>query len=169
VKMIHPEIEAAADVISREQFMAVYAPRGWELADPATEFANDRLGRFVRSPDDLTLNEARALIATNGGDYPDGDATEKQVLATYKDMFGDRPLAPVAATETAAGVPIELYDPSAYNVDEVIAHLAEVDETEQIRILEAEEAGKNRVTITGWTPAPAESADQSTPVEDEEK
>lgn len=164
--MMHPDIESSAQVADLDAFRQVYAPRGWVLMDEATEFANLNLGRFVRSPEDLTKDEARALVATRGGDYPPEDATGDEAREAYTATFGDRRPAPAPVTESPTGIPLKPYDPSEHNVDEVVAHLAEVDEDEQVRIMTAEEAGKNRVTITGWEP-PA-SADESAPAESEE-
>jgi hypothetical protein len=162
--MSHPEIEAAGEVVDLSAFRQVYAPRGWQLMDPATEFANNQLGRFVRSADDLTKNEARALIATNGGDYPDEEATTNEVLASYRGMFGDKAPRPAVATESPTGVPIELYDPSAHTAAEVTEHLQAADEDERFRVLQAEESGKNRKTVTEWVPvddsAPADNENQ---------
>jgi len=175
MKMVHPEIQAAGEVASLDAFRQIYAPRGWQLMDESTEFANDQLGRFVRDASKtnaeeggLTKDEARALIATKGGDYPDADATDSDVLDGYLGMFGTRRPRPAAATESPAGVPIKLYDPSEHTVDEVTTYLATADTDEQLRVIEAEEGGKNRVTITGWTPpdpdetnpAPADNAGQ---------
>lgn len=175
MKMVHPEVEAAGEVANLDGFRQIYAPRGWALMDEATEFANTQLGRFVRDATKpnaeeggLTKDEARALIATKGGDYPDADATDADVLDGYLGMFGARRPRPAAVTESPAGVPLRLFDPSEKNVDEVTAYLATVGTDEQLRVIEAEEGGKNRVTITGWTPpdpdetnpAPADNAGQ---------
>jgi len=166
VKMTHPEIEAAGEVLTRDQYNQVYAPRGWALMDEPTEFANDQLGRFIRDSKagegkgGLTKDEARGLIAVRGGEYPDDDASEADVLSAYHDTFGDRPPAPAPATESPTGVPIKLYDPSEHTVDEVTAYLELADENEQVRVIDAEKANKNRVTITGWTPT-NESADDA--------
>lgn len=163
--MVHPAIEAPGQVVDRQTFLTIWAPRGWELASPAVEFANTELGRFVRSTDELTVDEARGLIARKDSSaYPDADATGAQVQEIYNGLFSDRPLRPSPATETASGIPIKLYDPSEHNVDEVTEYLAGADEDEQLRVLQAEEGGKNRVTITSWTPAPpADSAEAGTP------
>jgi hypothetical protein len=40
------------------------------------------------------------------------------------------------------------YDPGEHTVDEVLAHLADVDQAERDRIVAAETAGKNRKGIT---------------------
>lgn len=57
-------------------------------------------------------------------------------------------------TPDAAG---DLFDPTAHNVDDVVAYLAGTDDAaEHARVLAAETAGKNRTTVTGWTAAPAE-------------
>jgi hypothetical protein len=167
MKMIHPDIEAAADVLSRQAFNQIWAPRGWVLLDPAAEFANDQLGRFVRSTADLTVDETRALIATKGGDYPEADATGPEVLSTFEDLFSGGTPRPSAPTESATGVPLKLYDPADHNVDEVTAYLAAANEDEQLRVLGSEESGKNRVTITSWTPTEADS-DEAAPAAGQE-
>lgn len=163
LKMVHPEIEAAAQVLDREQFNAIYAPRGWVLMDEPAAYANDQLGRFVRSSEDLTNDEARALIAVRGGEYPDEKASSDEVQALYLKSFEVQSQA-APATESATGVPLKLYDPSEYNVQDVLDHLGTADENEQLRILQAEEQGKNRVTITGWTPP---SPDETAPAANE--
>lgn len=163
LKMTHPEIEAAGEVLDREQFNAIYAPRGWTLMDEPAAYANQQLGRFVRSPEELTNDEARALIAVRGGEYPDEKAPSDEVQALYLKSFETpAPAAPV--TESPTGVPLSLYDPSEHNVQDVLAHLSTADENEQLRILQAEELGKNRVTITSWTPP---SPDETAPAANE--
>lgn len=169
MKMTHPDIEAAGEVLDRDQFNKIYAPRGWSLMNEATEYANIQLGRFVRdskageSNGGLTKDEARGLVAYRGGEYPEADASETEVLAAYHETFGERPARSAAATESSTGVPLVLYDPGAHSVDEVVAYLEAADEDEQVRVQDAEATGKNRVTITGWTPAPdsAEADDQN--------
>lgn len=167
MKMTHPQIEAAGEVLDRDQFNQVYAPRGWTLMDEPTQFANDQLGRFVRDSKagegkgGLSKDEARGLIAVRGGDYPEADASEADVLAAYHDSFGDRPARPAPATESPTGVPLKLYNPVEHNVDEVVAYLETADEDERERVIAAEgQASKPRVTITGWTPSdePADDA-----------
>ena len=161
MKITHPEIEAYAEV-TNDQFVMVYAPRGWQKMDEDASYANDQLGRFVRSSDDLTKDEARALIAQRpNGEYPDEKASREDAIKAFRDSFADGPPVPTPPTETPAGIPIKAYDPSEYGYQEVLDHLATVDEAEQLRIMQAEEAGKGRVTITNWTP-PAPS-DESAP------
>jgi hypothetical protein len=53
----------------------------------------------------------------------------------------------------------EQYDPSAHTVDEVNAYLADADEAERTRVLEAEAQGKNRTTVK----APESTDDGTTP------
>lgn len=169
LKMVHPEIEAYGEVLDRQAFYTLWAPRGWELLPPALDYANTQLGRFVRTAEDLTLDEMRGLIAAkDSAAYPEPDATGAEVLEIYQGLFGDRPLRPAPPTETASGIPIKLYDPSEHTVDEVTAHLATVDEDEQLRILQAEEAGKNRVTITNWSPAPPDDGTDAAPAAGQE-
>lgn len=165
LKMVHPEIEAVGQTLDREQFNAVYAPRGWQLMDEPSAYANDTLGRFVRSAEDLTLDEARALISARGGEYPEAKATNAEVQKLYVDSFSADPLQPVAPVETPAGIPISQYNPGDYNAAEVIAHLEGVDEAEQARIIEVEKADKNRKTIVGWEPPAPE--DDSAPAANE--
>lgn len=180
MKMIHPEIQASGEVVNLDAFRQVYAPRGWLLMDEATEFANVHLGRFVRDATaetavagGLTKDEARALIATKGGDYPEADATEAEVLETYLGMFGARRPRPAPATESPTGVPIKLYDPAEHPVNEssdgsdkgVLAYLESVDTDEQLRVIEAEEKGKDRPSITGWTPPDPDASNESAQAE----
>lgn len=161
LKMVHPDIEAAGQVIDREQFNTIWAPRGWVLMDESASYANDQLGRFVRSPEDLTNDEARALIAVRGGEYPDEKASSDEVQALYLRSF-EEPVQSTPVTESPTGVPLELYDPADHNVQDVLDHLGTVDEIEQARILAAEAApgAKNRVTIASWVPP---SSDDTAP------
>lgn len=168
MKMTHPEIEAAGEVLNRDQFNTVYAPRGWSLMDEPTEFANTNLGRFVRDSSagegagGLTKDEARALVAWRGGEYPDSDASETDVLAAYHETFGERRPKAAVATESPTGVPLVLFDPSTHNVDEVVAYLETATDDERERVQDAEaKSNKPRVTITGWKPAD-ESAEADT-------
>lgn len=173
MKMTHPEIEAAGEVLDRNQFNQIYAPRGWQLMDEATEFANAQLGRFIRdstageSTGGLTKDEARGLIAVRGGEYPESDASETEVLAAYHETFGERPARPAAATESSTGVPISLYDPKDHPVNPssdgsdqgVLAYLENADDDERQRVLELEEAGtQKRATILNWTPPATEDS-----------
>jgi predicted alternative tryptophan synthase beta-subunit len=43
----------------------------------------------------------------------------------------------------------ELFDPSKHSVEEVQDHLATADDNENARVVAAEAAGKNRVSIVG--------------------
>jgi hypothetical protein len=165
LSMIHPDIEAPAEALDKATFNLLWAPRGWKLMDEPLAFANRSLGRFIRSLDSLHKDEIRALVSAHNGEYPDEDATGAEVLETYLATFGARPAAPAPATESPAGVVLKLYDPSEHNVDEVVVYLEGVDEDEQLRVLEAEEKGKNRVTITQWTPAAPDDTD-SAPADD---
>ncbi len=44
------------------------------------------------------------------------------------------------------------FDPSGVSVDDVHAYLLGADDAERARVLEAEAAGKARVTISNWEP-----------------
>lgn len=48
------------------------------------------------------------------------------------------------------------FDPGKWNVDDVTAYLADADDAERARVLEAEAAGKARKSIAEWEPAPAD-------------
>lgn len=54
---------------------------------------------------------------------------------------------PVADKEAAKAEAKKQFDPSEHSVAEVNAYLASADEDEQMRVLEAEEQGKNRSTV----------------------
>lgn len=45
--------------------------------------------------------------------------------------------------------PPEPFDPSSHTVAEVVAHLEGADDDEHSRVIEAEQAGKNRTGIVG--------------------
>lgn len=165
LSMIHPDIEAPAEALDKATFNMLWAPRGWQLMDEPLAFANRSLGRFVRSLDTLHKDEIRALVSAHNGEYPDEDATGAEVLEVYLATFGARPAAPAPATESPAGVVLKLYDPSEHNVDEVVAYLEGAGEDEQLRVLEAEEQGKNRVTITSWSPVTAPDETDSAPAD----
>lgn len=47
------------------------------------------------------------------------------------------------------------FDPSKHKVDEVNAYLADADEAERDRVLEAEQAGKDRATVSAPAGNPA--------------
>lgn len=47
--------------------------------------------------------------------------------------------------------PVEAYDPSGYNVDEVVAYLNDHPDDAE-RVIKLEQDGKKRVTVTGWEP-----------------
>lgn len=173
LKMVHPEINASGQVVDKDVFNQIWAPRGWRLMDPATAYANDALGKFVRSADHLDKDEARALVATRGGEYPDENATGAVAIEAYKATFDGMVPAPATTAETAAGVQVKLYDPSQHPVDAnddgdegVLAYLDSADDDERVRVLSLEEAGKGRVTILNWSPAdetdsaPADNAGQ---------
>ena len=81
-------------------------------------------------------------------DVPDTDFYRE---TGWVEVDADTPTAEEAASQAEveefhreAGI---VFDPSAHNVDEVRAHLAEADEDERRRVLEAEEAGNARVTL----------------------
>lgn len=69
----------------------------------------------------------------------------------YFERAGYR-LAPAEPETEADGPqfppPPEWFDPAAHPVEEVLAHLNEADTEEATRVLDAEAAGKKRVTIT---------------------
>lgn len=58
---------------------------------------------------------------------------------------------------TANGEP---FNPKEYNQDDVLAHLAEADDDERARVIEAEKHGKNRDKITGYEPPAPEGQGQ---------
>lgn len=171
--MIHPDIEAPAEALDKATYQQVWAPRGWLLMDEPTAYANQALGKFVRTPENLTKDEARALVAARGGDYPDEDATGADAVAAYLATFGARPAAPTPVVQSPAGIALKPYDPGEHPVNPndsgdrgVLAYLDEADDDERQRVLEMEEAGQGRVTILNWSPpdetdsAPADNAGQ---------
>ena len=167
LKMVHPEIEAVGEALDRDQFNTVYAPRGWELMDPGTSYANEHLGRFVRSADDLTKDEARALLAHRGEDYPDADASEDEVRERYAAMWVEGEPVAAPATESATGVPLKPFDPSEHNADKVIQHLESSDDPERARVIAAEADGKQRKTVLEWAAPAPEQSDESATAADE--
>lgn len=54
-----------------------------------------------------------------------------------------------AGEDTLGAVQQSSFDPAAHTVDEVKAHLDEVDTDERERVLTAERDGKDRTSITG--------------------
>lgn len=89
--------------------------------------------KFVATRE-LFVGNARAA---NPGDLIDGDTVKNNGWEDGVARLGTK------AAEEA------VYDPSEHTVDEVNAHLAEVDDAERDRILAAEAAGRNRTGITG--------------------
>lgn len=51
------------------------------------------------------------------------------------------------ADESAAYLAATTFDPSAHNVDEVVAHIETAPEDEAARVLEAEKSGKARKSV----------------------
>ncbi|KQP81579.1 hypothetical protein [Aeromicrobium sp. Leaf291] len=74
------------------------------------------------------LEEALDAATTGGDDDPTGD---------LDDLDPD------------AEAPVELFDPSKHDVDEVLAHLEKSDEAEYTRVVELEGKGKARKGILG--------------------
>jgi hypothetical protein len=88
MKMVHPDIEAPAEVLNESVFNMVWAPRDWKLLDEPSEYAGDQLGRLVRdAAADLTTDDLRALVARRGGEYPAANAKKSSVLKSYLDSF----------------------------------------------------------------------------------
>jgi hypothetical protein len=152
--MVHPEVEATGQVNDVAAFHMVYAPRGWRLLDPPTQFANDILEKFVRHLDDLDKDELRSLISTRGGEYPLEDDSIEDIRGMYLATFADPADTPVPTTaETSTGTVVPLFNPADHTVLEVREQLEQASDEEQMRILAAEEAGQARKGILEWTPA----------------
>lgn len=100
MKMIHPEIEAVADVVSAETFNQVWAPRGWELLALPETYASEALGKPVKDLEDLKVDELRALVAAKGQEYPAKSILKKDVLESFRESFAEEQ---AAADALAAG------------------------------------------------------------------
>lgn len=74
------------------------------------------------------------------------DAIDDEVLSPVEDDGDDDP-----------------FDPSAHTVEEVLAHLDTADADEAARVLDAEEAGKNRATVLKQRDAILASKTPATP------
>lgn len=94
-----------------------------------------------------------------GVDFKDGtaevdtDTDAGRSAYAYFDRAGYR-MERTAEAEPASAPPgptgnHELYDPAGHSVDEVLTYVDEASYEEAERVLDAEAAGKNRVTITG--------------------
>ena len=73
-------------------------------------------------------------------------------VINVSDEKGERLLAggqfsPIDEEVETEEVETEEFDPSEHNVEEVQAYLADADDTETQRVLDAEKAGKNRSTL----------------------
>lgn len=82
-------------------------------------------------------------LATHVGQQTAGRAAAagKPVERASADPGEPRDLTPPAVTGP--------FDPGEHNVPDVMAYLVEADEDEVVRVLAAEEAGKNRAGIVG--------------------
>lgn len=151
-KMSHPEIEAMGEYVTEEQFEQLYEPRGWSKVDEPTAFANEVLGRFIRSTDDLETNEARALLANRPGvEAPDPKAKPDAIKSAFVESFGD----PVAVADPEPpGIVVPPFDPNSENADVVLAHLDRSDAAEQERVLaiESGDDGRKRKSVLAWVP-----------------
>jgi hypothetical protein len=52
-------------------------------------------------------------------------------------------------------------DPADHTVEEVVSWLDQADDTERARVLEAEAAGKNRVSLAGYLPPTIAAEDEA--------
>jgi hypothetical protein len=95
LKMVHPDIEAVAEVVDESVFNAVWAPRGWVILGQEEAWASERLGRKVTDLEkDLKLDELKALVAYRGAEYPASERKKSDVVKLYGDTFAE-PAAPV--------------------------------------------------------------------------
>lgn len=94
MKMIHPDVEAVADVVSHTVYNAVWAPRGWTLLAEPEAHASEVLGRPVKKLDDLKVDELRGLIAGRGLEYPAAGVKKADVLETFRGTFAEPAGAP---------------------------------------------------------------------------
>ena len=99
MKMIHPDIDAVSDVVDRNVFYAVWAPRGWEVLGEPESFATEILGEPVKDLSKLRVEQVRFLVSARGLEYPDPSAKGEAVLETYLASFGPAPEPAVGDTE----------------------------------------------------------------------
>jgi hypothetical protein len=109
-------------------------------------------------PDDVNPYELVRVRTGSGGHATMSRAAALKRGATVLEgrpatggIFG-RPLDGKPKTELTPADKAGPFDPSTAGVAKVIAHLDGADAAEVTRVLEAEAAGKNRTTITSWTP-----------------
>jgi|GEM_PF-2617653 len=93
MKMIHPDVEAIADVVSDQVFHAVWAPRGWKLLGDAEAFASEVLGKPVKQVNDLKVDELKALVSARGLEYPPTTSKKDEVIKTFRGTFAEEPVA----------------------------------------------------------------------------
>lgn len=144
LKMYHPELNQVGDT-TQEAFDNVYQFRGWEMLGPDEARASELVGRPVAKLDDLTNSEIRLVIADAGLVQPPQAATKDELLAALSITAPETTPAP----EDEGGP----FDPVDHTAEDVIAHLESANAGEVDRVVELEKSGKNRKTITGWTPA----------------
>lgn len=79
------------------------------------------------------------------------DLVEPPELEGYVDQSTDDAWLYVAAPFQPDAATGPIGDPADFTVADVVAYLAQVDETERARIIAAEAAGKARKGITDWS------------------
>jgi hypothetical protein len=100
------------------------------------------------------------------GEFDDNNDAGRSARA-YFERAGYRmdPLEAAQPDPEPPPPPADVFDPSAHTVEDVLAHLDAADADEAARVLDAEEAGKNRATFlkqrdailaAKTTPAPPE-------------
>lgn len=128
---------------------------------PFGDNAQDTAVLLLAAVEDLDLSPAvvttgsfgnffapREVADAAGVDYIDDDAVDNPPMADLGTTFEDAPLVTTEDGQDEIVEPeVEAYDPSAHNVEEVLAYLAENPDQRPAIIL-AEQQGKNRVTIT---------------------
>lgn len=153
LRMYHADLNAAGQC-TQEAFDTVYSLRGWQIMEPLAATASDVLDRPVLKVSDLTIEEARRVIASVAVPQPPNSATKDEVLAVLTGAFDGTLVVDSEDTggngHTTNG-PRD-FDPSDYKVDEVVQYLAGADEAEVERVKGLEQAGQNRVTVLDWTP-----------------
>lgn len=79
LKMRHPDIETLGEAASEDQFLAVWAPRGWELVPAEVILAAEHFSRNIADLEDLTVDELRELAGGARLEVP-AKATKPQLV-----------------------------------------------------------------------------------------
>lgn len=160
-KMYNADLNATGEA-TEEAFNMIYVLRGWVLMEPLAATASEVVGRPVVQVSDLTVDEARRVIASVGVPQPVASASKDSVLevmaaavnGTYDPSATTVDVPAPQEAEVTNGA--RSYEPADHTASEVTDYLLSVDAAEVQRVKDLESAGKQRTTILNWE-SPASS------------